>query len=124
MQKPIKAETNNFVGDRLLAIKEVAALTGLSVGTLYHFVSQGRIPLVRISRRCIRFRQSQIFEWWEKLSQPAVEVSAHCGLRLTCARKASKNTPDGVNHEMQTGGDLREGVNNRPGNEDAGGGID
>jgi excisionase family DNA binding protein len=47
----------------LLKIQEVAQLTGLTVGTLYHFVSQHRIPVVRISSRCIRFRPSDIEAW-------------------------------------------------------------
>jgi excisionase family DNA binding protein len=54
--------------DRLLKIKEVAELTGLSVGTLYHFVSQNRIPVLRLSRRCIRFRLSALVEWFDDLS--------------------------------------------------------
>jgi excisionase family DNA binding protein len=58
--------------DRLLTIAEVALLTGLTVGTLYHFVSQQRIPVVRISKRCIRFRQSHIYQWWEELTQQAI----------------------------------------------------
>lgn len=53
--------------DRLLKIDEVSQLTGLSVGTLYHFVSQHRIPVVRISRRCLRFRQAELQEWLESL---------------------------------------------------------
>jgi len=58
--------------DRLLTIAEVAALTGLAVGTLYHLVSQRRIPVVRISRRCIRFRLSAILKWWDELSEVPV----------------------------------------------------
>jgi excisionase family DNA binding protein len=54
--------------DRLLTINEVAELTGLSVGGLYHLVSQGRIPVVRISRRCIRFRQSALHAWWDDMA--------------------------------------------------------
>jgi excisionase family DNA binding protein len=49
--------------DSLMDIAAVAAWTGLSVGTLYHFVSQRRIPFVRISARCIRFRRSDIETW-------------------------------------------------------------
>jgi excisionase family DNA binding protein len=55
--------------DRLLTIQEVAALTGLSVGTLYHFVSQKRIPVVRLSKRCIRFRYSDLLDWIQTLTQ-------------------------------------------------------
>lgn len=47
----------------LLTIKQVALITGLAVGTLYHFVSQRRIPIVRISARCVRFRRSDIDAW-------------------------------------------------------------
>jgi excisionase family DNA binding protein len=49
--------------DRLLTINEVAEMTGLSVGTLYHWVSEKRIPVVRFSSRCVRFRRSDIEKW-------------------------------------------------------------
>jgi excisionase family DNA binding protein len=54
---------SNADQDSLMDIAAVAAWTGLSVGTLYHFVSQHRIPFVRISARCIRFRRSDIETW-------------------------------------------------------------
>lgn len=54
--------------DRLLTIKEVAELTGLQVSSLYHFVADGRIPVVRLSRRCIRFRLSALHQWWDELA--------------------------------------------------------
>jgi excisionase family DNA binding protein len=57
--------------DRLLTIDEVAELTGLAVGTLYHFVSQKRIPVVRLSKRCIRFRQSDLSDWIQTLTVEA-----------------------------------------------------
>lgn len=53
----------------LLNVKEVAELTGFSVGTLYHLVSQQRIPFVRISSRCVRFRISDIEKWLDGLHQ-------------------------------------------------------
>jgi len=49
----------------LLTVREVAALTGFSEGTLRHWVSQGRIPFVRISARCVRFRRTDIESWLE-----------------------------------------------------------
>jgi excisionase family DNA binding protein len=48
---------------KLLSIKEVSEITGISVGTLYHWVSQKRIPVVRFSSRCIKFRLSDIETW-------------------------------------------------------------
>lgn len=59
--------------DRLLTIKELSELTGLKVGTLYHLVSAKRVPVVRISRRCIRFRRSSLETWFEQLTQKPEE---------------------------------------------------
>jgi excisionase family DNA binding protein len=61
------------MGDRLLTIREVATLTGLQVSSLYHVVSQGRIPVVRLSKRCIRFRYSDLLKWIETHTQKALE---------------------------------------------------
>jgi len=55
----------------LLTIREVAELTGLAVGSIYHLVSQQRIPFIRLSRRCIRFRRSDLEGWIDGLHQPA-----------------------------------------------------
>jgi excisionase family DNA binding protein len=62
--------------ERLLRIQEVSELTGLAVGSIYHMVSQKRIPVVRLSRRCIRFRLSDLQVWFEKLTQETVEAGA------------------------------------------------
>jgi excisionase family DNA binding protein len=51
--------------ERLLTIKEVAQITGLKVGSLYHLVSQKRIPVIRLSRRCVRFRLSDLQAWFD-----------------------------------------------------------
>jgi len=56
-------ETQNEVGSSLMDVKGVSALTGLSIGTIYHWVSQKRIPIVRFSARCVRFRRSDIDKW-------------------------------------------------------------
>ena len=61
----------SVTGDRLLTINEVAKLTGLAAGSLYHFVSEKRIPVVRLSKRCIRFRQSDLSDWIQSLTQKA-----------------------------------------------------
>jgi excisionase family DNA binding protein len=47
----------------LLNIRELAALTGFSEGTLRHWVSERRVPALRFSARCVRFRLSDIQEW-------------------------------------------------------------
>jgi excisionase family DNA binding protein len=57
----------------LLNVAEVSELTGITVGTLYHWVSQGRIPCVRLSSRCLRFRFKDIETWVERFTQPSNE---------------------------------------------------
>jgi len=61
--------------DRLLDIRELSDLLGVAVGSAYHLVSQRRIPekcVVRLSRRCLRFRESEIWRWLESLSGDGV----------------------------------------------------
>ena len=48
---------------RLWRVDEVAEFLGLAVGTVYHLLSQKRLPCVRISGRCVRFDPEQIEEW-------------------------------------------------------------
>jgi excisionase family DNA binding protein len=56
----------------LLTVDDVAELTQLARGTIYHLVSQQRIPFIRLSARCLRFRSSDIQQWIsEKLVTPA-----------------------------------------------------
>ena len=51
-------------GSRLLRAEEVSEVTGLSVETLAQWRSQRRgIPYVKISRNCVRYRQSDLDSW-------------------------------------------------------------
>ena len=70
----------------LLTAVEVARLTGFAEGTIRHFVSQRRIPFVRISARCVRFRRSDIESWLENL----LVLSADGGISSCKARGKSK----------------------------------
>jgi len=55
----------------LLDIAEVSRLTGFRVGTLYRWVSERRIPFLRFSPRCVRFRRSDLEQWLAGLTQSA-----------------------------------------------------
>jgi excisionase family DNA binding protein len=62
--------------DRLLTVRELAERLGISPGTAYHWLSQGRLPCVRLSSRCVRFRESDVEEMLEQLAQaPERDVS-------------------------------------------------
>jgi excisionase family DNA binding protein len=54
----------------LLTAAEVAKLTGFAEGTIRHFTSERKIPYVRISARCIRFRRSDIDSWLQQKLVP------------------------------------------------------
>ena len=57
----MKPETKS---ERLLNPEDVAAITGLSVETLAQWRSQKRgIQYVKISRNCVRYRQSDLDGW-------------------------------------------------------------
>ncbi len=55
----------------LMTVREVAQFLNLSVGGTYQLVSQKRIPVTRLSSRCIRFRRSDLEQWIAGLTQPA-----------------------------------------------------
>lgn len=51
---------------KLLSSEEVSEVTGLSTETLAQWRSQHRgIPYVKISRNCVRYRQSDLAAWIE-----------------------------------------------------------
>ena len=58
--------------DRLLNVSEVAELLGLAPGTIYHLLSQKRLPCVRLSKRCVRFRKSDLDRLISDLTEEAV----------------------------------------------------
>lgn len=71
MSKP--ADEHSLATDRLLGVPEVAELMGLASGTVYHLISQKRIPVVRLSRRCVRVRLSTLLKHWDDLAESISE---------------------------------------------------
>lgn len=48
--------------ERYLNVKELAVLLGYDEGTIYHWVSTGYIPYVKLGGG-IRFNQNQVLQW-------------------------------------------------------------
>lgn len=46
--------------EKLLTVQEAAERLRISPGTLYHWLSQGKLTFVRFSARCVRFRESDL----------------------------------------------------------------
>jgi excisionase family DNA binding protein len=57
--------------ESLITVHEVAKLLGLSVGSIYHLISQKRIPVVRLSARCVRFSKAALDAWITEMAVPA-----------------------------------------------------
>jgi len=55
--------------DNLIKVAEVAERLGITKMGVYGMVFKNKIPAVKISKRCLRFRYSDIEEWLEKKSQ-------------------------------------------------------
>jgi excisionase family DNA binding protein len=68
MQTPRASEERQVI-DRLLNVEEVAAILGMVKGSIYHLASQGRLPCVRLSARCLRFQESAIRGLIEALAE-------------------------------------------------------
>ena len=64
LEKANRPELNVRAAARLLTADDVAELTGLSIETLAQWRSQKKgIPYVKISRNCVRYRQSDLDGW-------------------------------------------------------------
>ena len=63
MAKEPEAIGGGEMSAKLWDVNQVAEFLGLAVGTVYHLLSQKRLPCIRISGRCVRFDPRQIEEW-------------------------------------------------------------
>lgn len=67
--------------DRLLDVKEAAAMLGLRPATLYQWAYQRRLPVVKPSgpRGPLRFRLSTLLELLKRWERPALRVTSEKG---------------------------------------------
>ncbi|WP_353685423.1 helix-turn-helix domain-containing protein [Thermodesulfovibrio sp. 3462-1] len=61
--------------EKLLTSQEVAEILGITMHRLYTWTAQGKIPVIKISRKMIRFRWSDIEQW---LQEKTVLPQAQC----------------------------------------------
>jgi len=59
--------------DKLLTIADAAELLQLAPGTIYHLISRRALPCVKLSKRCVRFRQSELERWISSHSEDCEE---------------------------------------------------
>lgn len=54
--------------EKLLTVKEVAERLQIAPGSVYHWLSARRLTCVRLSARCVRFREKDLEALVEQLS--------------------------------------------------------
>jgi excisionase family DNA binding protein len=54
--------------EKLLTIRELAERLNIAEGTAYHWLSEGRLKCVRFSKRCVRFRESDVQDLLQTLT--------------------------------------------------------
>jgi excisionase family DNA binding protein len=55
--------------EKLLTVVELAERLRMNPGTIYHWLSEGRLTCVRLSARCVRFRVSDIEKMLEQMTE-------------------------------------------------------
>lgn len=55
--------------DRLMTAGEVADYLHVEVKTIYKWSSQGRIPCIKFSKKCVRFELEKVRRWYESMAQ-------------------------------------------------------
>ena len=65
---------------RILRLREVEALTGMSKTSIWRLERKGQFPVRRsLGVRCVGWREEEIQEWLRKLSAPVTSAAAALG---------------------------------------------
>lgn len=62
------------MSEKLLTVEQVAGLLNITPQGVYGFVRKKKIPTIKISRRCVRFRFEDIEAWLKSKSQSAEQA--------------------------------------------------
>ena len=65
------------VDEPLMTVVQVSGYTQLKVQTVYQLVHLRRIPVVRLSKRCIRFKRADIERWLLSLTQQPLRAEGN-----------------------------------------------
>ena len=64
-------------GPNLISIQQAAEYLGITVGTIYQWRSQHKIPYIKVGRR-VKFKKEQLDQW---LTERTVHVGIEPGVR-------------------------------------------
>jgi excisionase family DNA binding protein len=68
--------------DRLWTVKEAAHFLKLYPLSLYHLISERRLPVIRISSRCVRFSRRALEAWIAEKAVPARSSDSNQNIRM------------------------------------------
>ncbi|MEW6740909.1 MAG: helix-turn-helix domain-containing protein [Nitrospirota bacterium] len=91
--------------ERLITVDEVAEMLGFTTQGVYSLVFKKKIPAVKISKRALRFRPSDIEAWLqEKTQQPVQAAISQQPARKSPGRPRKNGTVrnDYVNHIIES----------------------
>jgi excisionase family DNA binding protein len=83
--------TTHEKNDCLLTVPEAAAFLHLSPGTLFHWISENRVPFIRFSSRCVRFSKTALLQWLEGLTHSAEKLPPANSFRNRSAKAFCKS---------------------------------
>lgn len=69
--------------DRLLTVRELAERLRITPTCVYRWLGEGRLPVVRFSKRCVRFRESDVQQLLEELSNADAGSERNARLQST-----------------------------------------
>ena len=64
-------------GPNLISIQQAAEYLGITVGTIYQWRSQHKVPYIKVGRR-VKFKKEQLDQW---LTERTVHVGIEPGVR-------------------------------------------
>ncbi|MFN3481043.1 MAG: helix-turn-helix transcriptional regulator [Thermodesulfovibrionales bacterium] len=88
-----KEKKGEEVMERLLTVEEVAEMLGIKRHSVYHLVFHKRIPCLKISKGCLRFRKSDI-EKWLKTKEQEVDIAGYARERYRRRHERKPSRPD------------------------------
>ena len=77
--------------DKLLTVEEITKMLGIKKSTLYSWVHAKSIPHIKIGRRCLRFRESDIKEWIASMEvrKPAIAECHKAGRKRSQSSRSN-----------------------------------
>ncbi|MGB9716421.1 MAG: helix-turn-helix transcriptional regulator [Thermodesulfovibrionales bacterium] len=80
--------------ERLFNIEELSKILGITKATIYSWTSKNKIPYIKLSKRLLKFRESDILKWIaERSTYPNMSKIPKNYQHTTIMRNRHRNKP-------------------------------